>query len=180
MSKTAILKRRQDFWRSGSPADLPVTVASRALLVAVCSGLVLMVGGVLVLAWRPPVRLVGIVVALLGVAVATLVHPSVTFLAVQSGMVGVVLTVSIVVMQRLIEGRRGEPAVYVDPNGRAALAPGSTLSRAAVVGSDDPTAIRVRSVSTMDFVPAPPAPPVKTSETASSRSGPAARGGAAP
>ena len=44
------------FGRPGGPAGLPLRIASRAWLVAVCSGSVLAVGGLLILVWRPPVR----------------------------------------------------------------------------------------------------------------------------
>ena len=98
---------------------------------------------------------------MLGLSVATLFHPSVTFLAVQSGMVGLLLTVLLAVMQRLVGGRGPGPAVYVEPGSRAAalVAAGSTMTRVGTVGSDDSTAIRPRPAatsSTMDHVPASP------------------------
>jgi hypothetical protein len=169
------------FGRAGGPTDLSITVASRALLVAVCSGTVLAVGALLILVWRPPGRLIWVAVPAFILAVAALLHPSVTFLAVQSGMVGVVLTASIALMQKFFVGRRSGPVAYGDPNGRAAgVAPGSTLSRTVGVGSDDSTAIRVRPVSTMDYLPTPPASSGAEAGTGSSRSEPSTRGGAAP
>ena len=50
------------FGRAGGPIDLPVTVASRAWLVALCSGAVLLVGGLLPRVWRPPLRWLAVAV----------------------------------------------------------------------------------------------------------------------
>jgi hypothetical protein len=140
------------FSRPGAPVALPVFIASRAWLVAVCSGTVLAVGGFLILVWRPPVKLVWAAAAVLGLSVAALLHPSVTFLGVQSGMVGILLTGLIALMQSVVERRRGS-AAFTDPSGLP-LAGGSTFNRTVGVGSDDSTAIRTRPVSTMDYAPA--------------------------
>lgn len=171
------------FGRPGPATDLPLTVASRALLVASCSGVVLAVGGLLILVWRPSARLAAVAVPLLGLAVAALVHPTVTLLAVQSGMVGVVLTALVALMQRLVGRRRYGPGIFGEPNQRnAGAAPGSALSRGVGVGSDDSTAIRVRTASTLDYVVTASDPAGGEAATApgSSRSEPAARGGAGP
>lgn len=147
------------FGRSGGPAALSVRVAARTTLVAVCSGSVLVVGGFLVLVWRPAMRLFWFAAIGLGLWVAALLHPSVTFLAVQSGMVGLLLTALIVVMQRLVDRRGPRQRVYGEPNSRVSARPGSTLSRSVGVGSDDSTAIRVRNSSTLDHISvSPPAP----------------------
>jgi hypothetical protein len=144
------------FSRAGEPAALPVFVASRAWLVAVCSGSVLAVGGFLILVWRPSVPLAWAASLVLGLS-AALLHPSVIVLAVQSGMVGLLLAALIALMQRSVERRRPAPGAFADPSGRTPpLAAGSTLSRTVGAGSDDSTAIRVRPVSTMDYTPALP------------------------
>ena len=169
------------FGRVGGPVELPLTVASRALLVAVCSGIVLAAGGVLILFWRPPVRLAWVVGSVFGLSVATLVHPSVTFLIVQSGMVGVFLTMLLAVMHRLLERRGPGPVVFGEVNGRNVLpAPGSTASRNYPVGSDDSTAIRVKAVSTLDFVSTNMAPPDAAPAPGAPRAEAASRGGSAP
>jgi hypothetical protein len=79
-----------------------------------------------------------------------LVQPSVTFLAVQSAMLGVLLTLLTALMQRLVHRRRPRP-VFGEPGGIGGpVATGSTVSRTVGVGSDDSTAIRVRPSSTVD------------------------------
>jgi hypothetical protein len=170
------------FGRPGGPEPLPVTVAPRALLVAVCSGLVLMAGAFLVLGRRPVPGLAWVAAMGLGLSVAALVHPALTFQALQSGEVGLLLAALVALLHRLVGGRRDGAGVYGDPSGRnAGLVPGSTLSRTPGVGSDDSTAIRVRPVSTMDYVvTAAPPPPVEGAAPGSSRSEAAARGGAGP
>jgi hypothetical protein len=47
----------------------------------------------------------------------------------------------------------------------------SSLDRAAAVGSDDSTAIRVRTPSTMDYLPSPPAGSGEVEEARSSTLG---------
>jgi len=145
------------FSRPGRPDALAVRVASRAWLVAVCSGSVLAVGGLTILVWRPSFRLAGLPAAGLGLVVAALLHPSVTFLAVQSATVGVVLTALLALMQGALVGRRPAGGGFHGPN--LVIPPGSTLSRSTGVGSDDSTAIRARPVSTAEYVVAPPPPP---------------------
>jgi hypothetical protein len=136
---------------------------------------------VLVRVWRPPPRLVWVGLPALAVAVASLVQPSVTFLVVQSGAIGAALAVLIAVMQRLVEGRRPGPAFYGEPSGRTPVpGSGSGLSRTAGVGSDDSTAIRVRTASTLDYIPAGTTPPPGQAGAGSSTSEHAARGGPVP
>ena len=168
------------FGRAGGPVGLGAFVASRASLVAVCSGLVLVAGGLLVLVWRPNVRLAWVAGAGSALAAATLVHPSVTYLAVQSAMVGVVLTALLAGMHLLVERRRPPAGVFAESNGRgAAPAPGSTMNHAAAAGSDDSTAIRVRAGSTLDYPPRVNPPPEGVPSPGSSRSEPLPRGGSA-
>ena len=174
------------FGRPGGPAGLPLRIASRAWLVAIFSGSVLVVGGVLVLVWRPPLRMAWVAGMVLGLSVATLFHPSVTFLAVQSGMVGLLLVALLALMHRLVGRRRSGTSIYVDAGSRATgyIPQGSTLTRVVTVGSDDSTAIRSRPIapnSTMDYVPTPrPPAPEGSSLAPEPRSERAGRGGAAP
>ena len=148
------------FGRPSRPVDLPITVVSRAWLVALGSGSVLAVGGLLILVWRPSLRLVWVAALVLGLSVAALLHPSVTFLVVQSSVIGLLLTALLAVMQRVVDHRRRAAAVFGEPGGSSpAPAPGSSFNRGVgVPGSDDSTAIRVRpvQVSTMDFASPPP------------------------
>ena len=147
------------FSRPGDPVDLPITVASRAWLVGICSGSVLAVGGLLILVWHPSIRLVWLASLVFGLSIASLLHPSVTFLAVQSAMIGVVLTALVALMQRIVERRRTAGMPYGDPGGLSVeitLTP--SQEGAAAAGSDDSTAIRPRPISTLDHVITVPAP----------------------
>ncbi len=149
------------FGRPGPPAGLRPVIASRAWLVALCSGPVLGLG-VLVLHRRRPPRLIWAAALALALAAAVVVQPAATILAVQSSLIGVVFTLVAALVQRLVERpRRSAAAVFRDPGGLATpAASGSSLGRMTGVGSDDSTAIRVRAVSTVDHVAtaAPPAP----------------------
>jgi hypothetical protein len=147
------------FGRAGDPAELALTVVSRAALVTVCSGTVLLFGGLLLLIWRPKMSLVWVLAAGLVLAAAALVRPSATILALQAGSIGVALTGLLAVMQRLLERSRPRSTTlpYSDPSGRGeGSSSGSSLSRGAVAGSDESTAIRARPISTMDHVAANP------------------------
>jgi hypothetical protein len=145
------------FGSSAGPGTLRLAVASRAWIVALCSGVVLFCGFLLMFS-RVRFRVVWIVASVLGLAVAVFAHPSVVLLIIQSSLFGVVLTLVGLVIQRLIERTRlvaspGSPAVTgaTPPSGLAAVPGGS-----AGVGSDDSTAIRVRvSSSTLDHVAGP-------------------------
>ena len=152
------------FGRPGDPMALGLMVASRAGLVAICSGAVLAVGTFLILVWSPPVRLVGVAILTTILIVAAVLPPSVAFLAAQSGIIGLLLTAMLALMQLLVDRRRapGGP-VYAENGGRgSALGVGSTLSHT-TPGSDDSTAIRARptattgmSSSTHDYSPLSP------------------------
>ena len=171
------------FGRAGGPVALPLTVASRALLVAVCSGFVLLLGGVLILFWRPSARPLWMAGSVFGLALGTVVEPSVTFLIVQSGMVGVFLTLLLAAMHRLVERGRPGLAVVADSNARTAVpASASTASHHAPAGADDSTAIRVKSVSTMNHVPtaASPLASATTPADGAALAEPASRRGVAP
>jgi hypothetical protein len=158
------------FRRLGEPAAMRVIAMPRAWLVATCSGLVLGLG-VLLLAWRPSGWLVACTALGLALAVAVAIQPSVTLLAIQSSVVGVLLTALAAVMQRVIDRRRpataryGEPSTLTTPAGQ-----GSSFSGLATVGSDESTAIRVRPPSTREHI-SPRPHPVAPDDAVADRSG---------
>ncbi|MFI5460484.1 MAG: hypothetical protein ACHRXM_34135 [Isosphaerales bacterium] len=143
------------FSRSGQPVVFSVWIVPRSWLVAVCSGATLFVGFFAIFT-KIRFRTIWLGVAVLGLLAAAFVQPGVTFLAMQSALIGVVLTIVGLVIEGLIERSKSQwmPArrrsVMISP-----AAADSSLNRSASVGSDDPTAIRVRVSSTLDFVPAP-------------------------
>ncbi len=96
------------------------------------------------------------VAAVLALLTAALVQPSATAQLAQSASLGAALTAMGLVIQHLLDRRRSPPVPGRDPS--SSLTPAltdSAVNRGAVVGSDDPTAIRVRTPSTMDYVPTP-------------------------
>jgi hypothetical protein len=150
------------FGRPGSPGTLSPWIVTRAGLVAVCSGSVLALGAFLILYRRLPTRLAWGVALALVLAAATAVQPSVTFLVVQSAMIGIACTLLTALMDRLVHRRARTPAVFGESSGLAPPSgslPGSSLSHTLGVGSDDSTAIRVRTSSTVDHVSTTPPPP---------------------
>jgi hypothetical protein len=151
------------FGRTGPPGALPLTVTTRAWLVALCSGAVLALGGLFFLTVPVHFRALVLTLAALGVAVAAALDPAVTFLALQSAEVGAVLVLFVPVIQRVVGRRRLAHSVFGEPNRLAAASvSGSSYNRQAGVGSDDPTAVRPRPASTVDVLVAAP-PPVPES-----------------
>jgi hypothetical protein len=143
------------FSRTGRPVALSVWVVQRAWLVGICSGAALLVGFLAIFS-RLSFRTVWLTVAGLGLLAAVLVEVSVTVVLFESAVVGVILTLSGLLIESLIvrsRSRSVSPLGAPLPNTR----PGadSSLQRSPTVGSDDSTAIRVRVPSTMDFVTAP-------------------------
>jgi hypothetical protein len=143
------------FSRAGSPVPLGAWVVPNAWLVAACSGAALIVGFVLIFA-RVRVRTWWLLGAIAGLLSAALVQPSLVFVTIQSAFLGVVLTVTGLFLERLIEKARW-PSV---PSREGSRLPGrgpvtdSSLERTSGVGSEDSTAIRVRVPSTFDYAPA--------------------------
>ena len=84
---------------------------------------------------------------------AVFAHPSILLLVLQSALSGVILTLLGLLIQRLIERPRSGAAAGPQP-GAASGQAAAVASPAGPpgVGSDDSTAIRVRSSSTMDYV----------------------------
>src|SRR5262249_1484960 len=117
-------------------------------------------------------RTVWAIAAGLGLMAATMLQPSVTAQLIQSALVGAMLTLLGLLIQHLLDRRRSpartgrEPASVLGP-----ILGDSSLDRAAIVGSDDPTAIRVRTPSTLDYVPTPLAAPTGAEEPRSSTLG---------
>jgi len=140
------------FGRPGGPVDMPLLIAHRAVLVAVCSGMVLGVG-ILVLAWYPARKLMAASLMAMAMAAGAAMQPDITLLAVQSAFLGLFLTILAALMQRMQNRRRSRPATFGEASGLAsALMPISSLNRWSEPGSDDSTAIRVRPASTVDHV----------------------------
>jgi hypothetical protein len=136
--------QRYLFGRSGPPADLHIRIASRGLLVGVCSGTVLLLGTLLIQITRPSLRLAWAAAVALLLAAAAVVEPSVVVLMVQASLVGVALTLLTALMQHLLQRRRRVPVFGETSTRTGTVAPGSSLNIVAGVGSDDSTQIRVR------------------------------------
>lgn len=138
------------FGRTGNPPLMQPAVAPRAGLVAICSGLVLGLG-VLLLIYRPPGRLVHLTAPGLILAVAVAVEPSVTLLAVQSSAVGVALVLLAAAMQRLVEGRRPGGSLRLEPSGLGGSgSPGSSGQVLLESDLEESTVIRPRPGTTVD------------------------------
>ena len=150
------------FTRAGKPGPLSLWQVSRAMIVAVCSGSVLLVGFLAMYA-QVRFRSIWLAAAIMGVLAWALVHPSVLFLVVQSATSGVVLTLLGLLIQRLIGRARSTPTATAAVPGAAhagstASAPAAVQTAAAAsvlagVGSDDSTAVRARASGKMDYVP---------------------------
>jgi len=143
------------FSRSGQPAVFSVWIVPRSWLVAVCSGTTLFVG-FFVIFTRIRFRTIWVGIAGLGLLAAVLVQPGVTFLAIQSAVFGVVGTLLGLLIEGVIERWKSR---LMPPRRRSVTTSpagvDSSLNRSLSVGSDDPTAIRVRAPSTLDHMPAP-------------------------
>jgi hypothetical protein len=150
----AYLFRRMD--QKGTVA-LPATIVSRSALVAICSGLVAMVGiGLLLL--RPRAKSIGLMIlGVVGLA-AGAYEPNITLQAAQSGVLGLVLIVIAATLQWVVERRRlsGSPP-YGDVITSSAQVSPQPASLSSSVGSDSSTAIRPRPIPAVDrIVLAPP------------------------
>ena len=147
------------FSRSGPPVALGVWIVPRSWLVAICSGATLFVGFIVIFT-RPRFLTIWLAIAALGLLAAVRAQPSVTFLVLESAVLGAGLTLLGLVIEGLILRSRSvsRPARAGAPPA-ARVATDSSLKRSPDVGSDDSTAIRLRVPSTIDFVAAPLAPP---------------------
>ena len=141
------------FSRRGEPVAFSPWLVPGTWLVGICSGLTLVIG---FLAISRKLRFRTIWLGIAGVLIlsATLVEPAVTFLLLQAAALGAFLSLLGFVIERSIE----RASVRLTRTGRGGLPAGrsstdSPLKGTAAVGSDDPTAIRVRVPSTVDHAP---------------------------
>jgi hypothetical protein len=147
------LEDRYLFSRRGEPVAFSLWMVPGTWLVGICSGFTLVMG---FLAIFRKFRFRTIWLGIAGVAVlsAVLVEPAVTFLVLQAAALGALLTLLGFVIERSIE--RASVRLTRSGNGGPAAARPLTDSPpkgTPVVGSDDPTAIRVRVPSTVDHAP---------------------------
>ncbi len=159
------------FGRLGPPTDLRPWAVEGLWLLGICSGSVLGLGTLFVLFWTPPARFVGpvLLVAVLGFVIVC--PPSVTVVLVQASLIGVALLLMMIGIHVLVERRRSASDLFGEPSGMSP-GPGSSVSRQGGVGSDDSTAIRVRTPSTtMDYIVAipPPSPERPSGQGSSAR-----------
>jgi hypothetical protein len=141
------------FSRSGEPAALSPWLVPRSWLVGVCSGGTLLVGFVVIFA-KLRIRTIWVGLAVLGILAAALVQPGVTLLALESASIGAALAIMGLLFEGLVERWKSRSPVA---GGRTVVpspsSVDSSFNRAAAVGSDDSTAIRVRVPSTQDYLP---------------------------
>ncbi len=145
------------FSRSSRPADIDGWIVSKSLLVVICSGLTLVAGFVTIFA-RFRFRTTWILVSGVALLMAVLVQPSITVQLLQSAVLGALLTLSGLLIDRIVVWWRARSAARGGIVPAVRPAPDSSLRRHESVGSDDSTAIRVRVPSTMDFVAAASVP----------------------
>ena len=163
------------FGRSaGRPAEateMAARTVARAWLVAASSGATLLLGFLAIFS-RIRFRTAWAIAAVLVLLAASLLQPVAAAQIGQSSLMGVALTLLGVSIQHVLDRRRSRPLPGRDSgSGRGPARSDSSLNRAAAVGSDDPTAIRVRTPSTMDFVPSPLAAQTSAEESRSSTAG---------
>lgn len=140
------------FRRQGDPTSLRLWMLPRAGIVALCSGTTLALG-VLLLIWRPAGGLVLAAAIGLALVLAGTIQPSLTCLAIDSAIAGILLTLLAVVMQHRLDRRRRVSSPFLEPGGLlAGPTTGSSLGRISTVGSDDSTAIRFRPGSTREHI----------------------------
>ncbi len=143
------------FSRPGPPSPLRFPIYSRSLLLLLCSGPAL-IAGLLVLARRPPPRLVGASLLPVAFALGAWLEPNATIQILQSSILGVALLIAAMAMHWALDRRPGgRPA---GGRGRVDIQaiPVSSLVIGPQIGSDDSTAIRPRpgasAASTADHI----------------------------
>ncbi len=142
------------FSRCGPPAALGVYIVSRSWLVAIFSGAALLIGFLAIFS-KLRFRTTWLGIAGVALLAAILAEPSVIFLALESALLGVVLTLVGLIIELLIERMKSRSVrTRTVTVGAGRPVPDSSLSMRPSVGSDESTAIRVRPSSTLDFVPA--------------------------
>ncbi len=166
------------FSRTGQPEALGVRIVPRAWLVAAGSGATLALGFLAIFA-RLRFRTAWAVAAIAALVAAAVVQPSLAMQLIQASFLGAVLSALGLVIQHRLDRRRapaGAPgrdtgSAGGTPPGDSSLNRGSGTAGVPSVGSDDSTAIRVRTPSTLDYHPAPLAGPSLADETRSSTLG---------
>lgn len=146
------------FSRSGPPTPMDPALVSRAWAVLLCSGLALAAS--LALAFLPTrVPWVLAAAAAVGLPAAMFLPASAWAFGLQSSAFGVALGLIAAPVRRWAtrEAAAPPPDAGRVPGGSSLIVPESS-QRASGVGSDDSTAIRVRTTSTMDYLAAPPPP----------------------
>lgn len=145
------------FSRVGDPSRLRPTILSRAGLVGLCSGAVLAIGLVMMLA-RTPARVAWLLLPIAALAAAVLVPPSVIALVVQSSLLGVALVSVAAATQRFVERRTPASPSFAESSGLV-ISGAARVAPPAEVGSDDSTVVRGRAGTTVDHAPAGVASP---------------------
>lgn len=152
------------FSRVGDPSPLTLSTQTKGVLLAACTGLVVLLGVTTV--WlRVPTRFLlgGVVASVLGLLFVW--DGEVAFTLIQSSTLGLFLTIAAAILQWVVDRRRGIRPVAVTPSG-STLSVGSANAPAAAVGSDESTAIRVRTGVEGDIIVIPPADSaISTAET---------------
>jgi hypothetical protein len=157
--------------RPGESMEMSGWIVSRAWLVAACSGATLVVGFFIIFS-RIPFRTAWAAGAVVCLLAAAMLQPAAAAQLVQSSLMGVVLTVLGLSIQHGLDRRRLRSLRAREPgSGIGPARADSSLNRAPSVGSDDPTAIRVRTPSTLDYVPSPLTGPAAAEESHSSTVG---------
>lgn len=140
---------------SADSTGMSVRIVSRPWLVAACSGATLLVGFLAIFS-RIRFKTAWAVAAGVGLLAAAMLQPSMAAQLAQASLMGAALTSLGLLIQHSIDRRRSPTIPVREPtSGIGATREGSSMNRVATVGSDDPTAIRVRTPSTMDYVPTP-------------------------
>ncbi len=166
------------FSRTGTPEPLSARVVLRAWLVAAGSGVTLALG-FLAIFTRMRFRTAWALAAVVALLAAATVQPSLAMQVAQASVMGAALTALGLLIQRRHDRRRSPtsppgretgPSAGTPP-GDSALDRGPGSGFNAGVGSDDSTAIRVRTPSTLDYHPTPLAGPSLADEARSSTLG---------
>ncbi len=135
--------------------SISVRIVGRAPMIAVCSGATLLIGFLAIFS-RIRFRTAWAIAAAIGLLGASSLETDTAIQLAQSSLLGAALTAVGVLIEEVVQYRRARSLPVRDPGTSLGLVRGdSSIVGAPVVGSDDPTAIRVRTPSTMDFVPSP-------------------------
>lgn len=144
------------FSRVGDPQPLSVPVVSRLLLLAWCSGSMLLLGLILLL-FKPVDRLSALLFLIMLGFVIHAALPSMAFQLLQSSALGLLLVSLAAITQTIVERRRTFP-VSRELHDIGVITPGSSQGEVLMLGSDDSTAIRPRQGTTLEHVPRTIAP----------------------